>query len=62
MIFRLLIILLIVGLLVYLVKSMTGSSEYKRCQKCDGKGFWRGMRGEKDKCDVCKGSGKVLRK
>ncbi len=63
MILRLLVIALVLALVGYLLKLMVGtSSEYKRCQKCNGKGFWRATRGEKTKCDVCQGSGKVIRK
>jgi len=27
--------------------------------KCEGKGYWRATRGEKEKCDACMGTGKV---
>ncbi|MDB4292037.1 hypothetical protein N9954_01415 [Maribacter sp.] len=60
MIFRLIIIAIILAAVYHIFKSTTGS-QYKRCEKCDGKGYWRAIRGEKDKCDVCQGSGKTLR-
>lgn len=62
MIFRVLVILLIVGLAYYLIRTVTGNSEYKSYQKCNGQGYWKATRGEKDKCDVCEGSGKVLKR
>ncbi len=62
MIFRILITLLILGLGYYIIRMVTGNSEYKKCQKCAGKGYWKATRGEKDKCDVCQGAGKVSRR
>ncbi|WP_344925731.1 hypothetical protein [Aquimarina addita] len=41
---------------------MLGTTDFKKCGKCDGRGYWIAMRGERDKCDVCKGAGKVSRK
>ncbi|WP_138657305.1 hypothetical protein [Maribacter algarum] len=62
MIFRILMLLLIIGLAIFLIRMVSNTSEYKKCQKCDGKGYWRATKGEKDKCDVCQGAGKVLRR
>jgi DnaJ-class molecular chaperone len=61
MIFRVVITIIILALVYYLYRIMTGNSEYRKCQKCNGQGYWKATRGERDKCDICKGSGKVLR-
>lgn len=31
------------------------------CEKCEGAGYWRGTRGEKEKCDNCGGTGTIPR-
>lgn len=62
MIFRLILILIILGVLYYLLKTFITPSDYKKCGKCDGMGYWIAARGGRDKCDICRGSGKVLRK
>ncbi|TSE06350.1 MULTISPECIES: hypothetical protein [Aquimarina] len=61
MIFRLLVIFLAIAGAYYIIRNVFGNSEYKSCKKCDGKGYWIAMRGEKDKCDICKGSGRIPR-
>lgn len=58
---RLVFIVLIIGVLLYLVKVFMGNSNYKKCGKCEGKGYWIALRGEKNKCDACQGSGKILK-
>ena len=61
MILRLLLILLILGAVYYLLKTFISTSDYKKCGKYDGMGYWIAMRGERDKCDICNGSGKALK-
>ncbi len=61
MVFRIVLIAMVVGICFYLYKQLYGNSTYKKCEKCDGKGYWRAMRGERDKCDICQGAGKVIR-
>ncbi len=58
---RILIILFLVGIVYYFIKKLIPNSPFISCQKCDGKGFWIAMRGEKEKCDICKGAGKIPR-
>ena len=60
---RIIFIVAIVGLVFYILRvtEKKRKSEYKTCEKCDGKGFWEATKGDKDKCDRCGGSGKVLR-
>ncbi len=56
MIFRLIVIAAVIGLGYYIFNYI---QVHNKCQKCDGKGYWRAMRGEKEKCDMCKGTGKI---
>jgi len=58
---RFLIIIVLILLIVFLVRALTPRSEYTLCERCDGRGYWLATRGERDKCDACGGSGKVLR-
>lgn len=58
MIFRILIFAIIIGVILYFIRAY-GNQEYRKCGKCEGRGYWKGLRGEKEKCDICKGSGKV---
>lgn len=30
-----------------------------RCPRCDGEGTWAGMRGERNHCEQCNGTGKA---
>jgi len=32
------------------------------CRKCNGQGYWIATRGEKEKCNLCWGSGKMPHK
>lgn len=61
MILRILFIIALMGIGYYLYRKLSNPSAYVNCGKCQGKGFWIAMRGEKEKCDVCMGSGKVLK-
>ncbi len=47
-------------LIYFLVKKLVTPSDYKRCGKCEGKGYWIALRG-RETCDVCKGAGRILR-
>jgi hypothetical protein len=61
MLLRILFIVALMGVGYYLYRKLSYPSAYINCGKCQGKGYWIAMRGEKDKCDVCMGSGKVLK-
>jgi DnaJ-class molecular chaperone len=58
---RFLLIAVVIGALLYLFKGFFFNSDYKKCGKCEGKGYWIALRGEKNKCDACQGSGKIIR-
>lgn len=54
-------ILAIVGgitLLYFILKAFSKPDNFKKCSRCEGKGFWYDARG-KEICDWCKGSGKL---
>jgi len=53
----LLVILALAGFIVFVVMKLL-SQNHNRCRNCNGQGFWKGTRGEKNTCKVCKGSGK----
>jgi len=57
---RLLLVVIVVGLAFFIIKSFLSPSNTVRCSRCEGKGFWYGARG-KEKCDWCKGAGHLPR-
>lgn len=61
MIFRILLFAAVIGAVIYAVNLLLNPSEFVRCQKCKGKGYWLSTRGLKDTCDDCGGVGKVKR-
>ena len=54
------IVVIIAGGAYFLITKVFLKTNFKACGKCEGQGFWRGVRGEKERCDNCGGSGKVL--
>lgn len=58
--FRLVILGGFIALIYFLIKSFTKPSEFVKCGRCEGKGFWYAARG-KETCDWCRGSGKLPR-
>lgn len=58
MIIRALAILGGLALVYIIVKLASKPSEFRKCGRCEGKGFWYAARG-KETCDWCKGSGKL---
>ncbi len=58
MIIRVLAVIGALALIYIIVKLVSKPSEFRKCQRCDGKGFWYDARG-KETCDWCKGSGKL---
>jgi len=55
---RLALIAIIIWGVVYFIKLLIPPSDFKKCGRCEGKGFWYAARG-KEKCDWCNGSGKL---
>jgi DnaJ-class molecular chaperone len=60
LIIRALFFIGLVAGVVYLIQKILVSSDFVKCGRCDGKGFWYTAR-EREKCDWCKGSGKLPR-
>jgi DnaJ-class molecular chaperone len=58
LLFRVVFVALILGAIYFIMKMLSKPADYIRCSRCDGKGFWYAARG-KEKCDWCKGSGKL---
>jgi len=46
--------------LLYLFKAFFTKSDYKKYGKCQRKGYYIALGGEKDKCDACQGSEKII--
>jgi len=61
LVFRILIIAGLVTGVYFIIRKVLEPSDFVRCGRCDGKGFWYAARG-KEICDWCKGSGKLPRK
>jgi len=55
------VLIVVLGALFLFFKSGNVFSKFKKCNKCEGLGYWVGTRGDKQNCDVCRGSGKVLK-
>jgi DnaJ-class molecular chaperone len=54
-----LILFFIIAALAFLFYGSPMLSSSQKCQKCEGQGYWIGTRGDRQNCDVCKGTGKV---
>jgi len=52
------IVLLIIVVSAAIGKWLTNLRKINDCDSCDGQGFYRGTRGEKNTCRICGGSGK----
>jgi hypothetical protein len=58
MVYIIVFIIIALTLLGYFVL-LPALSKFKKCDKCEGQGFWIGTRGDRQNCNICKGSGKV---
>ncbi len=55
-------ILFVIALFLFVFFFIKNRSGFSTCKKCEGKGYWRGLRGEKTICDICKGEGHIPKK
>ena len=55
---RLVMIGVVLLIIYFLLKRLFVPSDFKKCGKCDGKGYWVALRG-RETCDVCRGAGRV---
>jgi len=60
LLFRIAFILGLAAVVYYIIQKLIQPSDYIRCSRCDGKGYWLAARG-RETCDWCKGSGKLPR-
>ncbi|MEM1324072.1 MAG: hypothetical protein AAGG75_27670 [Bacteroidota bacterium] len=56
---RILIILLAVAFVYILFRLFMHQPSSKICQRCAGRGYWTGTRGEKNHCKPCRGTGEM---
>ncbi|TXH26675.1 MAG: hypothetical protein E6Q96_07565 [Cyclobacteriaceae bacterium] len=55
---RLFFFAIILGVVWLIVKLIMQSDGTIKCSRCEGKGYWYGAR-ERERCDWCKGSGRL---
>jgi DnaJ-class molecular chaperone len=56
---RLFVFIILFGIVWFVVKLLLRATDDTiKCSRCEGKGFWYDARG-KEKCDWCKGSGRL---
>jgi DnaJ-class molecular chaperone len=56
-----LIVLVLIGISLYFLIRLIASQfnfNFNQCKACNGLGYWKGTRGEKNECKVCHGTGK----
>lgn len=58
---RVLIAIVFIACIYFIIKGLRNNSPFEKCRKCDGMGYWIATRGEKEKCNLCKGSGQVYK-
>jgi DnaJ-class molecular chaperone len=58
---KVLVLVAIVGVLIFFIMNHSQSNQYL-CERCEGKGFWKGLRGERNHCKACDGTGSVEHK
>lgn len=60
MIVRLIIFAILFGAVFIVIRMLVRGDGTVRCSRCEGKGYWYGAR-ERERCDWCKGSGRMPR-
>ncbi|WMX12818.1 MULTISPECIES: hypothetical protein [unclassified Aureispira] len=58
---KVLLFVAIVGAIIFIIINNSQSNQYI-CERCEGKGFWRGLRGERNNCKACDGTGYIEHK
>ena len=55
---RLILIAIVFGVLLYLINAVFPIfGNPNRCSHCNGEGYWKGIRGERNHCKTCDGTG-----
>lgn len=57
MIIRILFLAIIIGIILFLINFFISLVGSKMCKNCNGEGYWKGTRGDKNLCKVCNGTG-----
>jgi len=55
---QVLLLIVIVSLFIFFIFNNAKSNEYF-CERCEGQGYWRGLRGERNHCKACDGTGSI---
>jgi DnaJ-class molecular chaperone len=55
---KVLLLIIIVGIFIFFVFNNSKSNKYL-CERCEGNGYWRGLRGERNHCKACDGTGSI---
>ena len=55
---RIVIFVVFFAVAFYLINLLVSAIWSNKCENCDGDGYWKGTRGERNHCKVCDGSGK----
>ncbi len=55
---RIITLAVILGCSFIIFKAFMAFINRNVCSNCDGQGYWEGVRGEKNNCKMCSGTGK----
>jgi len=58
MIFRFLYLAAILFVAYVIFKLIFANVAINQCKNCEGEGYWKGIRGDRNICKVCAGTGK----
>ena len=62
MIIKLTFLAIIFGLILFIIRVLFAMVTSNQCQKCNGEGYWKETRGERNFCKDCNGTGQVNKK
>ena len=58
MLIRIFFVAVIFGIAYLILRGIVYQMNANNCLSCEGQGYWKGTRGEKNICKTCDGSGK----
>lgn len=56
---KIIFFIIVVAFFIFII-NQSKSNQYL-CERCEGKGFWKGLRGERNHCKACDGAGFIQR-
>ncbi|MEM6723356.1 MAG: hypothetical protein AAF598_04915 [Bacteroidota bacterium] len=56
---RIIFVILVALIAFYVVGLSVKMINSKRCQACEGQGYWKGTRGDINQCTQCAGTGRM---